>query len=153
LEVGTYYGGTLKQWIYRGWAERVVAVDLFLPRYDPRQKAAGWARMNGVELTTLQGNSHDPAIVDAVRSLGPFDWIYIDADHTYPAALCDWVTYGAMAAPGGCVVLHDVVACPRRHPEIEVPRLWANIKDDGWHTLEFVEDEAAPWGGLGVVLL
>jgi cephalosporin hydroxylase len=153
LEIGTYYGGTLKQWIGRGRAERVVAVDLFLPRYDPRPKAAEWANANGVELTTLRGNSHDPAIVEAVRSMGPYDWIYIDADHVYDAAKSDWRNYGAMTAPGGCVVLHDIVACPRRHPEIEVSRLWAEIKAAWPHTLEFVEDAAAPWGGLGVVLL
>jgi cephalosporin hydroxylase len=152
LEIGTYYGGTLKQWLRRGWAERVVAVDLFLPRYDPRTKAGEWAQESGVEFVAFAGNSHDPAIVEAVRQLGPFDWICIDADHYYAPALRDWVNYGAMCAPGGVVVLHDIVACPVRHPEIEVPKLWAEIKADGHRTIEFVEDYAAPWGGLGIVL-
>jgi predicted O-methyltransferase YrrM len=153
LEVGTYYGGTLKQWIGRGAPGlRVVAVDHFHAYYDPRPRAQVWADAAGAELHCLAGSSHDPATIAAAQALGLYDWIYIDADHVYRAAHADWLAYGPMCAPGGVVVLHDIVADPRHHPEIEVPRLWAEIKAEH-RTTEYVESYSAPWGGLGVVHL
>jgi cephalosporin hydroxylase len=124
-----------------------------LPHYDPRAKAAGWAATAGVEFIAIQGDSRDPAIIAQVAALGPFDWIVIDADHTYDAVAADWENYDVDALLGGVIVFHDIVACPQRHPEIDVPRFWNEIKDAGHNTLVFVEDYAAPWGGLGVVLL
>jgi predicted O-methyltransferase YrrM len=150
LEIGTYYGGTLKQWLTRGHTDLVVSVDLFQNHYDPRPKAAQWAAQSSVDVVFMQGNSHDPNLIEAVRSYGPFDWVYIDADHYYAPAKADWRNYGEMCAPGGIVALHDIVACPRVHPEIEVPRLWAEIKAE-FDTTEFVEDYGATWGGNGVV--
>jgi cephalosporin hydroxylase len=153
LEIGTYYGGTLKQWIHAATPERVVSVDLFLPHYDPRAKAAGWAATAGVDLIAIQGDSRDPAIIAQVAALGPFDWIVIDADHTYDAVAADWENHATQFRCGAAVVLHDIVACPQRHPEIDVPRFWNEFVKPNHRTLEFVEDYAAPWGGLGVVLL
>lgn len=150
LEVGTYYGGTLKQWLGRGEPDLVVAVDLFLPHYDPRARARAWQGAS-TALHFVQGDSRAPATVAAAHRFGPYDWVYIDADHWYEPARADWLNYGAMVAPGGVVVFHDIVADPRCHPEIEVPRLWAEIKA-AWPTLELVEDYGAKWGGLGVTL-
>jgi predicted O-methyltransferase YrrM len=150
LEIGTYHGGTLKQWLTQGTPERVVAVDLFLPRYDCRVKAAQWAQAAGVELFTQQGDSHDPDLIDDVAELGPYDWIYLDADHAYAAIAADWHAYAPLLAPGGVVVLHDIIACPVRHPEIEVPRFWGELHA-AYQTTEIVDDPQAAWGGLGVV--
>jgi len=152
LEIGVYHGGTLKQWLQRGKPERVVAVDLFLPRYDCRAKAAQWAKAAGVELFTPQGSSHDPALIDDVAELGPYDWIYIDADHSYQAVAADWRNYAPLCAPGGVVLFHDIVACPVRHPEMGVPQLWAELKA-AYRTTEMVDDYTAKWAGLGVVWL
>jgi cephalosporin hydroxylase len=154
LEIGVYYGGTLKQWAQH--ARRgalVVGVDRFdIPRADPRERARTWAR-KGVRLELIEGDSGDPATVAQVQALGPFDWIMIDADHTLPAAVRDWTIYRTMAAPGAVVVFHDIVADPRFHPEIQVPELWRQIKAEGYRVEEIVHDYGAPWGGLGVVYL
>ena len=152
LEVGVYHGGTLKQWLQRGKPERVVAVDLFLPRYDCRVKAEGWAREANVELFTVQGDSRATGTVAAATSLGPYDWIYIDADHSYQAVAADWRNYAPLIAPGGVVLFHDIVACPVRHPEMGVPQLWAELKA-AYRTTEIVEDYTAKWAGIGIVFL
>lgn len=154
LEIGVYYGGTLRQWLrYARPGALVVGVDRFdIPRADPRGRAPAWAP-KGVRLELITGDSADPATIAAARALGPYDWIHVDADHRYPAAARDWATAQELAAPGAVVVLHDIVACPVRHPEIEVPRLWAEIKAAGHRVAELVEDPGQPWGGLGVVAL
>lgn len=150
LEIGTYYGGTLKQWLGRSQPGTVVvSVDRYdIPRADHRASYAAWAAP-GVECVVIAGDSTDPSTVAAVQALAPFDWIIIDADHYYGPAKADYTHYSALCAPGGVVILHDIVS-DHRHPEIEVKRLWAEITATE-RTAEFVEDYAAAWGGLGVV--
>lgn len=154
LEIGVYYGGTLKQWLrHARRGATVVGVDRFdIPRADPRGRARAWAP-KGVKLELVAGDSGDVATIAAVQELAPFDWIYIDAGHLFQEVARDWAVYRTMAAPGAVVVLHDIVADPRYHPEIEVPRLWRQLKAEGYRTEEYVEDYGAPWGGLGVIFL
>lgn len=154
LEIGVYYGGSLKQWLrYARPGALVVAVDRFdIPRADPRGRMAAWVP-KGVKLRTVAGDSGDPATIAQVQALGPYDWILIDADHTLPAVVRDWAIYRTMATRGAVMVFHDIVADPAAHPEIQVPELWRQIRAEGYRTEEIVQDYAAPWGGLGVVYL
>jgi predicted O-methyltransferase YrrM len=39
----------------------------------------------------------------------PFDFVFIDGDHTYDAARADWEAWSALVAPGGIIALHDSV--------------------------------------------
>lgn len=151
LEIGTYYGGTLKQWLQHATRGAVVvSVDTYaIPQADNRRLYASWAK-KGVAIHALEGRSDDPAIVAQVRDLGPYDWVLIDADHTLGAVSRDWQTYGPMCAPGGVIIFHDILDHPA-HPEIQVIHLWREIKASGAKTFEIVEDRAALWGGLGVV--
>lgn len=153
LEVGTYYGGTLKQWLKTAPPGAVVvSIDTYAhPQADNRHRYGEWTPA-GVELSVLAGRSDDPAIIAAVQALAPFDWIFIDADHTYPAVCSDWYAYRAMAAPGAVVAFHDILT-HAAHPEIEVGRLWGEIIAAGYHTEVLIEDAAAKWGGIGVVYL
>ncbi len=155
LEVGTYYGGTLKQWLRRARkGAHVVSIDSYAyRRADNRAKYADWTP-KGVKLTALAGHSQDPAVIAQARALGPYDWIFIDADHTYDAVKADWLRYGAMAATGGVIIFHDIVADPRRHPEIQVPQLWREIQLSRQYTThEIVQAYHVPWGGLGLVFV
>jgi hypothetical protein len=52
------------------------------------------------------GNSQDPAIIAAVKALGPFDAILIDGDHTPAGARADWKNYSPMARK--ITALHDI---------------------------------------------
>jgi predicted O-methyltransferase YrrM len=38
---------------------------------------------------------------------GEFDFLFIDADHSYEAVKRDWETWAPFAAPGGLIALHD----------------------------------------------
>jgi len=151
LEIGTFHGGTLYHWLQNAvLGAHVVAVDSYAVGVNNRNLYAEWIP-KGVHLTVIEGDSHDPAIVATVRKLGPFDWIFIDADHHYEAVLQDWQNYGPMGT--GVVAFHDILDDPKHHPEIEVARLWAEIRENEKSTREIVHDRDAWWGGIGVVFL
>ncbi len=102
LEVGSWEGGTLWHWLQI--ADTVVSVD------DGMRRAADWeqwAEDADSELILVQGRSQDEFVIEKAREFGPYDFIFIDADHTYPAVHADWVNYSPMIAPGGVFAFHD----------------------------------------------
>jgi predicted O-methyltransferase YrrM len=153
LEIGTYFGGTLKQWLYRcPRRATVVSVDLYTLAYaDNRDKYAKWASGKQATVHVIAGDSQAEATIEAARKHGPYDWILIDGNHYYGPASNDWRNYGAMAAPGGVVVFHDILDNREAHPEIETARLWAEIKAEH-KTDEFIQGNGK-WGGIGVVFI
>ena len=152
LEIGTYHGGTLYHWLQNAEpGTRLVSVDSYAVGVDNRHLYDEWVP-DGVELHVLVGDSHVVETVEEVIQHAPFDWIFIDAGHYYNEVLADWRLYGPMAADGGTVLFHDILPPTPQHPEIEVARLWEELKRDH-HCLEIVAEQDAEWGGIGVVLL
>ena len=99
----------------------------------------------------IAGHSQTSDTFAAVQRFAPFDWCFIDADHAYHAVRADWELYRPLC--DGIVAFHDILPPSRDHPEIEVARLWQEIKADGHRTLELIDDPAAAWGGIGIVFL
>ncbi len=63
---------------------------------------------------------------DIAKFYGPYDLLFIDADHTYEGVRRDHLTYAEMVRPGGIVAFHD--ALPRAaYPEVEVHRYVATL--------------------------
>jgi cephalosporin hydroxylase len=146
LEVGTMFGGTLRFWIKL--ADHVVAVDDQMR--DPETLML-WANVFGTTLDQLQGDSHDPEIVEKAQELGPYDFVFIDADHTFASVEADWVNYGQMVVNGGAVAFHDIL--PR--PGYGVSELWTMIKQGPRRWIEICHNETLPGNegpcGIGVV--
>lgn len=120
LEVGSWQGGTLWHWLQFGG--KVVSVDDGMRLADEWEK---WADEAGAELHLLRGMSQDSEIVDKARELGPYDFIFIDADHRYEAVRADWENYRGMLAEGGIFGFHDT-----QHigdPTYGVEQLWNEI--------------------------
>jgi predicted O-methyltransferase YrrM len=153
LEVGSYFGGTLKQWIRHAEPGAVVvSVDLYnLPYADNRARYAGWGAAAGVEVHAIAGNSYDPVTVAAAAQFGPFDWIMIDGDHRDRAVRGDWAAYRQLAAPNGVVLFHDILDNRQAHPEIQVAPVWAEIKRQ-YRTAELIAGNGK-WGGVGAVFM
>lgn len=145
LEIGVYEGGTLWHWLQK--ADRVVAIDDTMR--DPGPVVWGsWAAKAGTELVLLHGSSHDPKIIEQARSLGPYGFCLIDADHSYAAVRQDWDNYKDMIEPNGIVAFHDIL--PRE--DYGVDRLWAEVKaETGARTVEIVEDSNSARCGIGAV--
>lgn len=121
LEVGTWHGGTLWHFIQHPATKRVVAVD------DAMRNAAEcqqWADDARTDLLLLHGPSQNIHIVETVRANGPYDFVFIDADHTLVAVEQDWANYGTMVAEGGAVAFHDILA----RTDYGVSEIWEQIK-------------------------
>lgn len=99
----------------------------------------------------LLGNSTAPEMIAAVHTLGPFDAILIDGDHTYEGVKADWENYRDLAP---IVAFHDIVGHNQfekvTRQGVEVPRLWAEIKASGANVAEFVSPGSAM--GIGIVV-
>lgn len=157
LEIGSKFGGSL----WRAAREfepgaRIVSVDL--PNGTRLWKESSVslkqciAQLNaqGHAARVIWGNSTDPKVIEQVAALGPYDAIFIDADHRLPGVTADWKTYGPM----GCIVaFHDIAW--KRVPHwvgvrIDVPQLWDKIKGDYRHE-EFKFCPSGKNMGIGVL--
>lgn len=156
LEVGAYRGGTFyrvmrhlpagsfgvtvdndKRNASRGHQSPLVAVRQRLTR-------------EGYRIQTVFGDSHDAATIAATRSLGPFDAVLIDGDHSYTGVKKDWEAYGPMARR--LVAFHDIAKehVTRSGSRIEVARLWREIRASDIPTQEFIAPGSKM--GIGVVV-
>ncbi len=118
LEIGVWHGGTLERWVEL--ADTVVGVDLDTSEIE---------LADGVVL--IEGSSQDPAVVAAVAEFAPFDFAFIDADHTYQSVRADWDNYRPLV--NGIVAFHDIN--PR--PGYGVSELWGQIRlEPGARTVE-----------------
>ncbi len=158
LEIGSKFGGslwTVSQVLPK--KARIVAVDL--PegnRADvtTRSVQACITELNrlGKDARVIFGDSTDSAVIEAVRKLGPFDAVFIDANHTTEFVESDWSAYGQMAR---MVAFHDIAW--RRAPDwakgdkrIDVGQLWDVLKE----TYRHEEIRLCPTGknnGIGVL--
>lgn len=59
------------------------------------------------DFALIEGDATKPEIIEAVRKLGPFDFIFIDGDHRFEGVKADWDNYHGMVRPGGAVGFHD----------------------------------------------
>lgn len=159
LEVGVYKGGTLKAWTHVA-DENAQIIGLDLPG-GPYGGGFTEEELPTIE-SLAQGNqtikliaadSHSKKTVKQISQYAPFDFIFIDADHTYEGAKKDFENYMPLLADGGILALHDVVE-HTRHPGVEVHKLWEEIKQK-YRTTEMIDNDYPsdwnPWGGIGVV--
>jgi hypothetical protein len=158
LEIGARDGDTFHEIVIRLNLEYGLAVDLPGALWGKSttvtalKAATADLSGRGFRVEHLLGDSKDPTVIETIKSLGPFDAILIDGDHTYTGVLADWQTYGAMAP---LVAFHDIVGDGQRervhNNPVQVPRLWAEIKAGGTQTAEFISPGSAM--GIGVVLV
>lgn len=107
-------------------------------------------REQGHDVHLLWGDSQDARIIEEARTFGPYDAIFIDADHRMAGVTADWNNYGPM---GRIIAFHDIAW--RRAPEwvgtrIDVPQFWDSIKNDYRH-VEFRFCDTGKNNGIGVL--
>jgi predicted O-methyltransferase YrrM len=78
-----------------------------------------WLRERGYDAELLVANSQSPKAWQWAHDNGPFDFVFIDGDHSYYAVLADWMMYGTL---GRVVGFHDI-----HHPH-GPSQLWQEIK-------------------------
>jgi predicted O-methyltransferase YrrM len=133
LEIGSRYGLTLFDMAHRSKAKRVVSVDLpgagDWGNKDSElmlQKVIRQLQEEGTDAHLFLGDSKDPVIIKSVERLGPFDFIFIDGDHTLDGVTADWENYARM---GKIIVFHDIIQPkPGENQKLEVWKLWSYLK-------------------------
>ena len=146
VEIGTFRGGGAWALAQLPSVVKVVTID---PDPQPETRLALGASETPIHL--IVGRSGDSAVIEHVQaSLGylPVDLLLIDGGHDYETARADWDTWHKRVGVGGLVVVHDTQGYPGR-PDIEVPRLWAEVRP-GRRSLELVSHPGGPFG-TGIV--
>lgn len=153
LEIGSRYGESLKAFAHSMQPRsKLVAVDLpyapgvgaGMPDPEPvlKQTVADLYAA-GHETHLIIGDSHDPKVVAMAVAHGPFDFLFIDGDHSYEGAKADWENYGQHAK---IVAFHDIINNPG------CARVWREVKAEaerlGHRTIEYTQ---SLWLGIGIV--
>lgn len=160
LEIGSRFGGSL--WrianaLPKG--SRIVSVDSGRGMGGGKPGARESLRdciaelnRTGYDAHQVTGHSQSAENVEAVRKLGPFDACFIDGDHALPGVTLDWKNYGSMSR---IVAFHDVAwerpdgySLPK---DVEVPILWAKLKNQGLEYQEFIDRSTGGNMGIGLV--
>lgn len=145
LELGVGEGGTLWHWVQHApRGATVVAID---DRHVNAEQYRHWGR-GAVRIAAILGDTADPAVIRAAADRGPYDFLFIDADHHDARVRNDWRNYGPMAAGGGIVAFHDVE--PSDDPTVQVDGLWRELELEH-ETTVYRAQPGSP--GIGVVFV
>ena len=147
LEIGVWYGGTLREWLENATEDAtVVAVD---PEHLAPNKYEGW-RKPDTNLVVVTGRTSNPVTDDVVRAHAPYDWVFVDGDHTEDGVRYDINLTLPLIAEGGLLLLHDIEAenYPPLYPRLEFDKLRA--VHDGWEIVEPTPDWFPSDGGHGI---
>ena len=152
MEIGTRRGGSLYAFSQLAQSNaHIVSLDWHTPGTLQPDLLKQLVRPKQ-ELTCIQGNSHEAAIKEKVKTVvrEPLDLLFIDGDHRYEGVRDDFVSFSPLVKPGGIVLFHDIVENPQ-HPEYGVERLWRELEGK---KLEFVDRiDPSPGAGLGILVM
>ena len=122
-EIGVWQGGTTKR------LRAAMASDATLYAVDPFPKGRlGFSTQRAIATTEVEQLSNgrvvwirqtaaEAATHPEVRDAGAFDFVFLDALHTYEGLREDWETWSPLVAPGGVIAIHDSRATPDGHSD------------------------------------
>ena len=149
IEIGCWDGGTLREWLTHGSpTAMIVAVDL---EHRNRDAYEEWLQPDQ-DLRLYTGNSMEQPAKDFVASHAPYDWAFIDGDHSGDGVRSDWATIRPHMAPRGLVLIHDIM--PPMHlshfpPGVFFDELAETYESWSYKDPEFCRDSR----GIGVIQL
>ncbi len=142
LEVGSSYGHSLRMFAVAAKPGACIrSIDLGTDRFveddnsvhhvqtaDSLMRAIADLQMQGYDADAWIGDSHSAAAITWATKDAPYDFVFLDGDHTYEGVLADWKHYGPL---GRLVGFHDMMLME------PVMRLWKEIKSTGIATEEY----------------
>lgn len=143
LEIGSRDGATLKGLAATAWpGARINSIDIGVCFTDGLLQATIVNLCyQGFDAELFVGDSHTSEALTWAKQRAPYDFIFIDGDHSYAGVKQDWEWYGPL---GKSVAFHDI----NNDVDGNVMQLWAEIKAAGHKTLERICGEIC---GIGIV--
>jgi predicted O-methyltransferase YrrM len=141
LEIGSYIGESTLQ--FAKHFKQVVSIDPYLENYDDNDLACNawplqWAYHRFIENTMYIPNIKSIRMTsdDALEVLNRYRWdfIYIDALHTYEGVKNDIQNYKGLLVPGGFLAGHDYGWEGVKQAVDENIRVHETFKDTSWIT-------------------
>lgn len=151
LEIGSQEGGTLYHWVANAPDEAVIVNVDILQNQSKEHAAEILERWSQWQVNTIIGSSHEEHTLSRVKKYAPFDFLFIDGDHSYAGSKQDWEWYGPLVRKGGIVAFHDLICPGPPQQHIQVGRVFAEIKLSGYKTQELYSDKNQSSMGIGVV--
>ena len=158
VEIGTAQGGVF--WLLcQLSADDAVLVSVDLP---PAERFSGGLKIDidlfgmrkpGQTVHTVTGSSHEPAVLDRVKSLfagAPVDVLFIDGDHSYEGVKQDYEMYRPLVRPGGMIAFHDIVRTSFENCQVD--RFWNELAEKRRsNAAEIIGRAPSHFGGIGVI--
>jgi len=148
LEIGSWDGGTLQQWL-TGQPDILVAID------ENHRNAAAYDEWvpPGTDLVLGTGLSQSPEMVELMQEYAPYDWVFIDGDHSEPACEADVQNTLPLMEKGGVMLLHDITEEETSTQPSGPMRCFQRLQKDH-ESMSFVCGQKFPWtAGIGVVFI
>jgi cephalosporin hydroxylase len=156
LEIGVREGGTLYQWIKYAQKGAVVrAIDKPGAEWGNRIEVNWtlfqlWAADRYVKFEYYLGDSHALETFRWAKDSGPYDFIFIDADHSYKGFAADLLAYHQLVRRGGMVAIHDILP-DDSDPSIEIHKYWQELKQHGFRVKELTSYPGQHSRGIGIL--
>lgn len=158
VEIGTAQGGVF--WLLCQLSQSdatLVSVDL-----PAKERFSGGLRVdinlsamkrNGQAVHAVTGSSHDPVVLDKVKSIFDgtlIDVLFIDGDHSYDGVRQDYEMYRALVRPGGIIAFHDIIHT--KFEDCHVDLFWNELaRNPTLRTSEIIGRIPAHFGGIGLI--
>ncbi len=125
--------------------ENIVGIDFFFSHINAENLLGNLLYKN---LTLLCGDTTSVKVIDKANRLGPYDFIFIDADHSYEGVKKDFYNYLPMLSKDGIIGFHDI-ECPD-WPGIN--KFWNELKSTGKYEMKkFVKKGFLLQYGIGML--
>ena len=105
LELGAAAGGSVYLMNHFFTPDKLVLVD-------DGQHPRAWMRktiLQGLSYENISGLSYTEDTLFVAAKFAPYDFILVDADHTYPSVRADVTLYLPLLRPGGFMAMHDSI--------------------------------------------
>lgn len=156
LEIGVREGGSLCQWIkHAPIGATVAAIDLPWPALMG-SGGTDWltlmrfAKTCGVNLVYCPGDSHDIQTFRWAKMNGPYDFIFIDGDHSLRGVAADVLAYHQLVRSSGIIAMHDILP-DRSDKDIKVYEYWERLNAAGLQTMTLTSGPGQESRGIGIL--
>ena len=127
--------------------DHIVGLDLFNSNINGFSLQGNMQHKN---LVLITGDSTSERVIDLVNKMGPYNLIFIDANHTYEFVKKDFENFSPYLERGGVIGFHDI-DCP---DWMGINKFWKELEASGKYNMQtFVERGYLLQYGIGMLTI